>query len=199
VLILDHPPGITIGRDGSRRHIRLGDEALAAREWPIHWIARGGGVMLHAPGQVACYPILPLDRLGITLGEYLQTLHLAVLDVLKESEVHGELLDVPGVLVNGRRIAHVGAAVRNNVTGYGIVLNVNPDLELFHDVHCDGDANPMTSLQRESTHRVRVSGVRQRLVDAIQTRFGFARVSLFHPPASPLPVPGFHAVPHRTS
>lgn len=197
VMVLEHPPGITIGREGSRQHVRLGSEALAAREWPIRWLARGGGAMLHLPGQVACYPILPLDQLGLNVCEYLVKLHAATLDVLADFGVRGETIpNGSGMSVNGRRIAHVGVAVRDWVTGYGVVLNVNPDLQPFHDVHCDGEPTPMTSLQRESAVRVRIAGVRQRFIDAIASRFGFARVSLFHHQPAVVAAPGFHAVPH---
>jgi len=200
VLLLDHPPGITIGREGSRIHVHLGGDALKSRGWSTQWVARGGGTMLHLPGQVACYPLLPLDRLGLTVAAYLDRLHEAVLDILAESNIRGEVdPSRPGVFVNGRRIAHVGAAIRNFVSGYGIVLNVNPDLEPFHDVACDGDSEPMTSLQRETIHRVRLSGVRQQFVEAIQKRFGFTRVSLFHLPRVAASVPGFHAISQRAS
>ena len=77
----------------------------------------------------------------------------------------------PGVRVNGRRVVHVGVAVRNWVSSFGLIVNVNPDLAPFRDVRCDGDPFPMTSLARESEHRVRVTTVRQRLVELIVERF----------------------------
>ena len=98
--------------------------------------------------------------------------------------------------VNGRRVAHVGVAVRDGVSSFGLVVNVNPDLAPFRDVRCDGDPLPMTSLQRESPLRVRVTGVRQRLVELIAARFGFDRVSVFHNHPAALPRPTRHAIPH---
>ena len=47
--------------------------------------------------------------------------------------------DRPGVRINGRRVAHVGVAVRDCVGCFGLVINADPDLELFRDVRCDGD------------------------------------------------------------
>jgi len=194
VLVCDHPPGITVGREGSRAHVRPEPEELTARGWPVRWVARGGGVLLHLPGQVACYPILPLADLNLTPAAYLADLQALVVELLAGYDMRAEIDPVaPGVRVNGRRIAHVGAAVRGGVTAFGLVLNVDPDLEPFRAVHCDGDPQPMTSVQRESPSRVRIASVRTQLVEAVAARFGFARVSLFHTHPGLAPRPEAHA------
>lgn len=194
VVVCDHPPGVTIGREGSRVHVRPSPEVLNSREWRVRWVSRGGGAVLHLPGQVACYPILPLDRLRITPAAYLAELQSVVVELLRDYDLTGTPDPVhPGVRVNGRRVAHVGVAVRDWVSCFGLVLNVNPDLEPFRDVHCDGDAEPMTSIQRESPMRVRLPGVRQRLVELLAGRFGFDRVSVFHHHPVLPPKPSTHA------
>jgi lipoyl(octanoyl) transferase len=130
---------------------------------------------------VACYPILPLDATGRTLAGYLHDLQEIIIELLRENQIAGIIAsDHPGVRVNARRIAHIGVAIRDSVTAYGLVLNADPDLEPFRAIHCDGDRLPMTSLQREAVGRVRIPGVRQRLVELIAARFGFDRVSVFH-------------------
>ena len=194
VLVCDHPPGVTVGREGGRAHVGPEPEVLTARGWPVRWVARGGGVLLHLPGQVACYPVLPLDHLNLTPAAYVAELQSLVVELLAEYDLRAEPDPVaPGVKVNGRRIAHVGAAVRGGVTAFGLVLNADPDLEPFRAVHCDGDPLPMTSVQRETPSRVRISSVRQRLVEAVAARFGFARVSLFHTHPGLAPRPASHA------
>ncbi len=199
LIVCDHPAGITIGREGSRTHVRPGPEELHARGWPVRWLSRGGGVLLHQPGQVACYPVLPLDALTLSPGRYLEQLQQLILELLAEYAVTGEPdTESPGVRVNGRFIAQVGVAVRDNVSCFGIVLNADPDLEPFRMVRCGGDARPMTSLARESPLRVRVSGVRQRFLELMAARFGFDRVSIFHThPASLSGLPR-HAAAYRT-
>lgn len=199
VVLCEPAPGITVGREGSAAHIRPNARALAARRWPVRWVGRGGGVMLHQPGQVACYPVLPLDALNISPGRYVSELQAVALDLCREFGI--ETVpdpERPGVRANGRRIAHVGVAVRDWVSSYGLVVNVNPDLAPFWDVRCDGDPAPMTSLQRESPMRVRVAGVRQRLLELIAARFGFTRVSVFHNHPAALPRPIRHALPHAS-
>jgi lipoyl(octanoyl) transferase len=199
VILCDHPAGITVGREGSRAHVRPGPEELTAREWPVRWVSRGGGVMLHLPGQVACYPIVALDRLGLTPTGYLARFQALVADLVREYGVAAKPdPGRPGVRVGSRRVAHVGVAVRNWVSCFGAVLNVEPDLEPFHDVHCDGAAVPMTSLQRETPARVRPAAVRQRLVELVAERFGFDRVSLFHTLPGVLPHPTRHAAATRS-
>jgi lipoyl(octanoyl) transferase len=194
VVVCDHPPGVTIGREGSRVHVRPSPEELNSREWRVRWVSRGGGAMLHSPGQVACYPVLPLDRLRLTPAAYLAELQSVVVELLRGFDFTGTPdPDHPGVRVNGRRVAHVGVAVRDWVSCFGIVLNVNPDLEPFRDVYCDGDLEPMTSMQRESPNRVRLPAVRQRLVELLAARFGFGRVSVFHHHSVLPPKPATHA------
>src|SRR6266446_2064013 len=90
LVVCEHPPIITVGRDGSREHIRFERADLATRGWPIRWVNRGGGCLLHAPGQIAVYPILALDRSGMDLDGYLERLHNVVLDVLSAFDVAGE-------------------------------------------------------------------------------------------------------------
>src|SRR5262249_32813732 len=57
----EHPPLITVGRRGSRAHIHAEPGELRARQWGVRWVNRGGGCLLHLPGQLAVYPVLSLD------------------------------------------------------------------------------------------------------------------------------------------
>src|SRR5437764_1498240 len=82
VLVLcEHPHRITVGREGSRGHVRYEGEELHALGWPLTWVNRGGGVLLHAPGQLAVYPVFALDALGLTLQAYLDRLRGLLADV----------------------------------------------------------------------------------------------------------------------
>lgn len=188
LILCEHPPLITVGRHGSSAHILCAPDELQARRWRVRWVNRGGGCLLHLPGQLAIYPIMPLDRFGFGVEAYLQRLHQVLLDVLRDFGVCGELLPGrSGVWVNGRLVAEVGVAVRDWVAYYGAALNVNPDLELFHMVRCGGpETLPMTSLERERKGPLRPSSVRERFLEHFAASFGFARLSLFsdHPSLS---------------
>ncbi|MCS7269529.1 MAG: hypothetical protein NZ703_00445 [Gemmataceae bacterium] len=183
VILCEHPPSLTIGREGSREHVRLDWAELQRRGWPVRWHARGGGVMLHLPGQLACYPLVVLEQWGWTPAAYVQRLQSCLITFLHSYGLTATADPCrPGVRIGQRRIAHIGVAVRYGVTCFGAVLNVDPDLRLFHRVHCDGDEQPMTSLQREIGSRFRVSGVRQRLLELLQQELQIERLSIFHTP-----------------
>lgn len=176
VLFADHPPAVTVGREGSRADVRLSDAELVSQNLPLHFVPRGGGAMLHLPGQVTCYPVLPISQYGVTAGEYVGRLLRAVASVAVAYSLPVEV-DEAGVSarIRGRRFAHVGVAVRNGVTLFGVVLNVNPDLEPFRHVHVDADPQPMTSLQRETSLRITPHPVRQKLLNAVCDAFALRR------------------------
>jgi lipoyl(octanoyl) transferase len=184
LVLCEHPPLITVGRQGSRAHILCEPEQLAARRWPVRWVNRGGGCVLHLPGQLAVYPILALDHRRLGLRDYLDRLQSVLIDLLDDFQVQGETRPgQAGVWVGGRPIASVGVAVRDWVTYFGAALNVNPDLLPFRHVRGGAREEPMTSLERERRGPLRPSLVRERLVEHFAAHFGFARTALFfeHP------------------
>src|SRR5438874_1141026 len=123
LVLCEHPPLITVGRQGSRSHILCDSDELRARRWSMRWVNRGGGCVLHQPGQLAVYPILPLDRIGLGLRSYLDRLHDVVIAVLGEYRIAGAArANVPGVWVGDRPIAVTGVAVRDWVSYYGTVF-----------------------------------------------------------------------------
>jgi len=187
LVLCEHPPVITVGRAGSRRHILCEPDELLSRRWRVRWVNRGGGCLLHVPGQLAVYPVLPLDRLGLGLQAYLDRLQEVLVAVLDDFGVRGETRPGrPGVWVGARLIAGTGVAVRDWVAYYGAALNVNPELPPFRLVHSGGDG-PMTSLERERRAPLRPALVRQRLLEHLADRFGFPRTTLFshHPALNP--------------
>lgn len=198
VLFADHPAGVTVGREGSRLQVKWTDEELTALRLPLMFVPRGGGAMLHLPGQLTCYPIVPLDRFGVSPGEYARMLVKLVADAITAAGVPAEPCEADvTVRVRGRRVAHVGAAVRTGVSLFGVVVNVAPDLEPFRDVLVDGDPTPMTSMQRESDARISAHALRQRLLNSICDLFALRRVVVPHRrPVSVLHLTR-HAFAHR--
>lgn len=194
LLLCEHPPLISVGRQGSRAHILCEPEEIRARQWRVRWVNRGGGCVLHQPGQLAVYPILPLDRLGLGVRAYLDRLHETFVATLDDFKVRGETRpDRPGVWVGRRPVAATGVAVRDWVSYYGTYFNINPDLEPFRRIRCAGSAQePMTSVERERRGPLRPSLVRERFLEHFTTGFGFTRTILFseHPALSRKPYSG---------
>jgi lipoyl(octanoyl) transferase len=186
LVLCEHPsPLITVGRQGSRAHILCEPAELRARQWQVRWVNRGGGCLLHLPGQLAIYPVLPLDQLGLGLQAYLQRLQEVVIRLLDDFGIRGESRSGrAGVWAAGRPIAGMGLAVRDWVTYYGAYLNINPALDAFRLVRCGGAGeSPMTSVERERRGPLRPALVRERLLEHFAGAFGFGQVSFFsdHP------------------
>ncbi|CAN5286933.1 hypothetical protein BH11PLA2_BH11PLA2_10460 [soil metagenome] len=181
LIVCEHPPGITVGRDGSRVHIRYSRQHLQTQGWEVRWVARGGGVLLHLPGQIAIYPLLSFSQLYLTPTAFRDAMQKTVMGVLAKYVPNIRTqANRSGLFVSDRLIAHTGLSIRNNFTSFGMTVNVNPDLDLFHNIWTDGDAVPMTSLQRESPLRIWIPTLRQQLAEAVAASFGFDKLSVFH-------------------
>jgi lipoyl(octanoyl) transferase len=185
LIVCEHTPVITVGRHGSHAHILCSPAEMRARQWSVRWVNRGGGCLLHAPGQLAVYPIFALDRLGLTIPEYLERLHEVIRTLLADFNVESQARTTrPGLWTGTRPLAAVGVSVRDWVSYFGAWINVNPDLEPFRWLRWGGTADqPMTSLVRERRGPVHMALVRERLIEHMRDGFGFSRVALFsdHP------------------
>jgi lipoyl(octanoyl) transferase len=185
LLICEHPPLVTIGRGGSRGHLRLTDAELADRGLEVQRVARGGGCILHLPGQLAIYPIVSLEDHGLSVGAFVGGLQLAIQETL--IELRYPALVRPGTAgIWGRtgQLAALGVAVRQGVAYHGAFLNVSPELRLFRYVQTDPrDPAPMSSLLAERSRPARMSAVRAELIPRLATALGCSRYHLYtgHP------------------
>jgi lipoyl(octanoyl) transferase len=189
VLICEHRALITIGRAGSRAHVRLSGAELAQRQLAIRYVGRGGGAILHAPGQLAVYPIVRLASRGWTIGEYLRRLQRALAQVLREFNVRP--VEVPGSFALAGRcgiLAAIGAAVRQGVTQHGAFLNVNPALRDFGRVEVAG-GQTMSSLLSQRALPTKMTRVRAALVTHLAEALELERYHLHtgHPLLMELP------------
>lgn len=146
LLLLEHPPVITLGRAGRGEHL-LSPEGVEVFE-----VERGGDVTFHGPGQLVGYPIFDLTHHRQDLHWYLRTLELALIGALAELGVPAERRDgFTGVWTRGRKIASIGVHVKQWVTWHGFALNVSTDLASFERiVPCGIDGVVMTSIEREA-------------------------------------------------
>jgi lipoyl(octanoyl) transferase len=180
LIVCEHPPIITVGRLGSRGHIHIELEELRLRGWQVRWVNRGAGCVFHAPGQVAIYPIVPLDRIGCNVHRYLERLSRVVLEIMADYMVRGEVDLARGhVSVGGRPLAVLGAAVRRWVSYHGAFVNVQPDLELLRRVRTGAGVVPMTSLERERHGPIALQRVRERAIELVAEQFDCAETAVF--------------------
>ena len=188
VLILcEHPPTISVGRSGSRAHIVADDEALESMGIAVHWVNRGGGCVLHVPGQLAAYVALPVARLGLSLQGYLDGLHAAIVGVLDEFDLTGTTrADLPGIFSGPARIATVGVAVNRWIAYHGLTLNVGPYLDLFEVLDEPGiGKSPMryTSMESRRQRHTSMGKVREALIRNLEHAFGLQQHHIYtrHP------------------
>lgn len=187
LILCEHPATITVGRSGSRAYIRPDDRELRELGIPVHWVNRGGGVVLHLPGQLAAYLALPLDRLGLNLNDYLNGLHRALIDVLDEFGLKGATRPgMSGVYLGHARVASVGVAVNRWIASYGLTLNVGPYLDPFALLDEPGHGGyrlHQTSMEARRRRPTRMAKVRESLARQLETAFGLERHHLYtdHP------------------
>jgi len=188
VLILcEHAPTISVGRSGSRAHIVPDDDTLQSMGISVHWVNRGGGCILHVPGQLACYLALPIARFGLTLQGYLDGLHAAIQGVLEEFDLTGTTRpELPGVFSGPARIATVGVAVNRYIAYHGLTLNVGPYLDLFDVLDEPGigaSSLRYTSMESRRQRHTSMSKVREALIRNLEHAFRLQRHHIYtkHP------------------
>ena len=149
LLLLEHPPVLTLGRNAHRENILATDELLARRGVEIHESNRGGDVTYHGPGQLVGYPVLDLrgdlpGRTGPHLGpvDYVRLLEEVLIRACGElgvlaGRVKGRtgVWTLPGGSIRERKLAALGVHVSAGVTSHGFALNVTPDLRDFQLDH----------------------------------------------------------------
>ncbi len=127
--MVEHPAVFTLGLAGRREHV------LAPGDIPIVATDRGGQVTYHGPGQAVGYVLLDLRRSGFGVKELVRRLEQAVLEVLEGYAIAGERrAGMPGVYVDGAKIAAVGLRIARGCSYHGIALNAAMDLAPFERI-----------------------------------------------------------------
>lgn len=129
IWLLEHPPVYTQGLAGRAEHL------LQPGAIPVVQSDRGGQITYHGPGQLICYVLLDLRRLGLSIRALVSTLEEAVIGLAAEYGLRAASRpDAPGVYVAGRKLASLGLRVRRGCTYHGLALNVSVDLGPFDGI-----------------------------------------------------------------
>ena len=137
LLLLEHPPVLTLGRNANPAHILASPEALRARAIEVVQVERGGEVTYHGPGQLVAYPILALSRRGLMIRPLVRALEAALIATCAALGVAAARRDGhPGCWcdpegANPRKIGALGLRIERGITYHGIALNVTVDLADF--------------------------------------------------------------------
>ncbi len=165
LLLLEHPPVLTLGRNSRRENVLASDELLASRSVELHEINRGGDVTYHGPGQLVGYPIVNLrgdwpGKKGPHLGpvDFMRMLEEVLIRVSFDFGIPAQRIagrtgvwTVAGGSIQEKKIAALGIHVSQGVTSHGFALNVTTDLRDFDlIVPCGITDRTVTSLELEA-------------------------------------------------
>ena len=150
IILLEHPAVVTLGRNASESNLLLSRDALAGVGVDIVETDRGGDVTYHGPGQLVAYPILHLDRRGLTIRGYLRLLEQSIIDTLAEFRISACRMEgFTGVWVDGAKVAAIGIAVHHGVSYHGIAINVDTNIDHWRFiVPCGIPDKPVTSMRQ---------------------------------------------------
>jgi lipoyl(octanoyl) transferase len=179
LLLLEHPPVLTLGRNARRSNVLASDALLAARGVTVHEINRGGDVTYHGPGQLIGYPIFDLRSLrkvhpsdeDVSRGTPASGARMGPVDFVRQMEEAlirlcgvygvsaGRIPGLTGVWCPGeapeRKIGAIGIHVSRGITSHGFAFNVTTNLEDFRLINpCGITDRPVTSLKSEAPDRV---------------------------------------------
>ncbi|MFN2167150.1 MAG: lipoyl(octanoyl) transferase LipB [Anaerolineae bacterium] len=184
LILVEHPPTITIGRHGRKKNVLTTPADLARLGFAVHEIERGGDVTYHGPGQLVGYPVLPVTG-GVR--RFMESLGDAARRVLADLGIEASWQDdrpglwtaatptAPGLPPRGQaKIAAVGLHISHGVAIHGIALNVDPDLSHYqHIVPCGLATAAVTSVRALTGRAPPLADMAERFAQA------------FTPPGSP--------------
>ena len=174
LVLVEHPPVVTLGRSGSQKDLCISEAALQQRGVELYKVDRGGQATYHGPGQLVAYPIIKLAERD--LHRYLQTLLEVAAAVIRTCGFKPVFKQGrPGVWVGSEKIASVGIAVKKWVTYHGVALNANSNLDGFNwIVPCGHRGERITSLQAQLGQSIDFAEVKKIFIKEFRRIFGYA-------------------------
>lgn len=201
LLLLEHPPVFTLGRNAREEHILASREFLDQLGIQVFHVERGGDVTYHGPGQLVGYPILDLRNFRLDVGWYVRSLEQVLIETARsfglrprrigddggprDPKLVGVWVDNPAPDPNMRRlqpyakIAQIGARIEGWITYHGFALNIDPVMQHFDlIVPCGIPDKPVSSLALALGHSVQAAEVRSSVARAFENVFASSLLEL---------------------
>lgn len=183
ILFCEHPHVYTLGKSGEANNLLISDEFLKKINATYYRINRGGDITYHGPGQIVGYPVLDIEKLKLSLKEYVYILEEAIILTLKEYTINSSRLDgATGVWLDtdkkgkSRKICAIGVRASRYVTMHGFAFNINTDLSYFNHINpCGFTDKGVTSLSKELKQTVNIDSVKLSLKNHLSS---LLRISL---------------------
>lgn len=180
LIFTEHPHVYTLGKSGSESNLLIDQIQLRRKEASFYHIDRGGDITYHGPGQIVGYPIFDLERIGVSLKEYIHRIEEAIIRTVADyglvaSRLEGGTgvwLDA-GISGKARKICAIGVKASRYVTMHGFAFNVNTDLSYFDSINpCGFRDKGVTSLRKELGKDQDFAEVKRKVRDRLQEVFG---------------------------
>lgn len=191
IIFVEHPAVYTLGKSGNMGNMLIDEARLKALGAEFYHIDRGGDITFHGEGQVVCYPILDLEKLGIGLRRYIEILEQSIIETVAEFGIEGRRLGgATGVWLcdevengggeklqrNWRKICAIGVKASRFVTMHGLALNAATDLKWFTMINpCGFVDKGVTSLTKELGREVSFEEASRVLCEKLLRNFGLER------------------------
>lgn len=192
IIFVEHPAVYTLGKSGNINNMLIDEARLKALGAKFYHIDRGGDITFHGEGQVVCYPILDLEKLGIGLRRYVELLEQSVIETVAEYGIDGGRLEgATGVWLcdkmtnsvgeklqqNWRKICAIGVKASRFVTMHGLALNASTDLKWFTMINpCGFVDKGVTSISKELGREVSFDEASKVLCEKLLANFNVERI-----------------------
>jgi lipoyl(octanoyl) transferase len=165
LLLLEHPPVITLGRGGKLDNLLATPELLERSGVRFFETTRGGDITYHGPGQVVGYPILHLGEGNRDVRKYVSNLEEVLIRTVAHYGITAARVEGKrGIWVGNDKIAAIGVRIARWVTSHGWALNVSTNLDHFRLITpCGLHGTGVTSIERETGRRIDTTEVRELL------------------------------------
>lgn len=185
LILVEHPPVITIGKNGKDSNILANRERLRMDGVNIYEVSRGGDVTYHGPGQIVGYPIMDLNYFGKDIHDFVwktEEVFIRLLKDIYQITAYSEPKKYTGVWVNDEKIVAIGIQVKKWITMHGFAFNVNTQLEHFRwIVPCGIPDKGVTSLQKITGSPQDLNMLNQLIIKYFSHVFQMQVVNYVHP------------------
>ncbi|MFH2137196.1 MAG: lipoyl(octanoyl) transferase LipB [Candidatus Omnitrophota bacterium] len=173
LILLEHFPVITLGRNASKGNILVSEDYLKRKGINIIDIDRGGDVTMHMPGQLVAYPIFNLNECGKDVHLFVRNLEEVIIRFLGTCNIKGmRVKGLPGVWVGGKKIGFIGIGISKWISFHGISINIDCELELFSLINpCGIQKQQVTSVSAILGRGVSVSQAKIQLAESFEDVF----------------------------
>jgi lipoate-protein ligase B len=175
LLLLQHPPVITMGKSGKVQNLLAPSSTLQEKQIKVIFTDRGGDVTYHGPGQLVVYPIFSLRLYGLSVPGYVWNLEESAIRLLARSGITaGRVEKLRGVWVGNEKIAALGVHLSHWISKHGLALNVNTDLDPFLLINPCGTGRRATSMAKILGRPLPMEEVESQMLRTFGEVFGLA-------------------------